>query len=292
MINELKTHFQLGELPFELTPDLRYFCPIGNCQLAIEAITCCIDKGDAILKIIGEVGSGKTMLCRKLIAEFDGYGYETLYIHNPMLTPISLLRMIADELSLPHQDGDAEYRLHKLITERLLALHAAHKRVVLLVDEAQALSDASLEAIRLLTNLESETHKLIQIILFGQPELEEKLAQTHLRQLQQRIMFSYTLPPLKSSDVDYYVARRLVFSGHSTGHLFSSRANAVLHKASQGTPRVMNILAYKAMLSSYSEGKKEVDVESARAAIKDSRDILSTLSKKTKISWLKKRFGS
>jgi MSHA biogenesis protein MshM len=282
MISELKEHFQLKELPFELTPDLRYFCHLDGSQLAIDTITCCIDKGDAIIKVVGEVGSGKTMLCRKLIAEFDQYGYQTLYIHNPMLTELTLLRLIADELSLAHTEQDSEYRLHKLITEKLLALHIDQKRVVLFVDEAQTLSDQSLEAIRLLTNLESETQKLIQIVLFGQPELDDNLSKQNLRQLKQRISFSYVLPPLRPEDADHYIARRLVSSGHQTGHLFSSGANELLYKASKGTPRVINILAYKSLLSSYAMGKKSVDVRSARSAIRDSSDILSTLGQENK----------
>ena len=286
MISELKEHFKLKELPFELTPDLRFFCNLGGYQLAIDTISCCVDKGDAIIKVVGEVGSGKTMLCRKLIAEFDSYGYETLYIHNPMLTALSLMRIIADELAVTHTLQDSEYHIHRLITEKLLALHLQNKRVVLFVDEAQVLSDESLEAIRLLTNLESETQKLIQIILFGQPELDEKLAKKHLRQLQQRISFSYYLPSLKPEEADHYVSRRLVSSGHETGRLFSSKANELLHKACRGTPRIMNILAYKALLSSYAKGKTEVDVESARSAIQDSGEIIATLGKKPYKPWL------
>lgn len=273
---ELKEHFSLKELPFELTPDLKYFCNFENYQNVLDAVNSCIDKGDAIIKITGEVGTGKTLLCRKLVTEFDGYGYQTLYVHNPSLSTDTLLRVIADELNIEHADHGSEYEVHKLLNKKLLEYYQQNKRVVLLIDESQTLTDQSLEAVRLLTNLESEEAKLIQIILFGQPELDQRLSQPHLRQLQQRITFSYQLSSLQSNEMEGYISKRLVCAGHQTGRLFSAKANKLIHKASNGIPRVMNILAYKSLLASYARGFMVVDEESVKSAIKDSKDLLAT----------------
>lgn len=273
---ELKEHFNLKELPFELTPDLKYFCNFENYQNVLDAVNSCIDKGDAIIKIIGEVGTGKTLLCRKLVTEFDDYGYQTLYVHNPSVSTDALLRNIADELGVEHEDLATEYEVHKLLNKKLLECYKANKRVVLLIDESQRLTEQSLEAVRLLTNLESEEAKLIQIILFGQPELNQRLSQPNLRQLQQRITFSYQLSSLNSHEMDGYISRRLVCAGHNTGRLFSTKANRLIHKSSRGIPRVMNILAYKSLLSSYARGFTVVDEQSAKAAVQDSKELLRT----------------
>ena len=288
MITELKEHFNLKELPFELTPDLKYFCRFESYQSVLDAVNASIDKGDAIIKITGEVGTGKTMLCRKLLAEFDNYGYETLYVHNPSLSTDTLLRVIADELNIEHVDHRSEYEVHHLLNKRLLALYEQNKRVVLLIDESQSLTDQSLEAIRLLTNLESDEAKLLQIVLFGQPELDQRLSQVHLRQLQQRISFSYRLPPLHSCDASDYVSKRLVSAGHQTGQLFSEKANRLIYKVSNGIPRVMNVMAYKSLLASYARGVAVVDEASVKQAINDSRELLTTTTLVRHQSWRKK----
>lgn len=276
MMTELKEHFSLKELPFELTPDLKYFCNFESYQNVLDAVNSCIDKGDAIIKITGEVGTGKTLLCRKLVTEFDGYGYQTLYVHNPSLSTEALLRVIADELNIELEGPSSEYEIHKLLNNKLLEYYQENKRVVLLIDESQTLTDKSLEAVRLLTNLESEDKKLIQIILFGQPELDQRLSQVHLRQLQQRITFSYQLSSLRPNEMEGYISRRLVCAGHNTGRLFSEKANRLIHKVSHGIPRVMNILAYKSLLSSYARGSMVVDEKSVKAAVQDSKELLAT----------------
>lgn len=280
MHTEIKRYFQLQDLPFEQTPNLKFFCDFELYRDALEAIVHSLEKGEPIIKVIGEVGTGKTLLCRKLIDALDAKGIVTLYIHNPLLNTETLFRLIADELAVPHNSSDAEYYLYKNITNKLLAYYHEGKRVVLLVDEAQTLSDASLEALRLLTNLESEHQKLIQLVFLAQPELEERLALKKFRQLKQRIGFGVQLTSLQSHQIAYYLQRRLISAGHATGDLFSPIASQRMFEVSAGIPRVINIVAYKALLAAYVQGKSNVDKEAMQAAIMDSKEAIASCAQK------------
>ena len=280
---EIKRYFQLQDLPFEQTPNLKFFCDFELYRDALEAIMQSLDKGEPIIKVIGEVGTGKTLLCRKLIDALDARGVVTLYIHNPLLNTETLFRLIADELAIEHCSGDVEYYLYKNITDKLLSYYHAGKRVVLLVDEAQTLSDASLEALRLLTNLESEHQKLIQLVFLGQPELDERLELKKFRQLKQRIGFGVQLTSLQSHQIAYYLQRRLITAGHATGDLFSPAASQMMFEVSVGIPRVINIIAYKALLASYVQGKSSVDKEAMQSAIFDSKEVIASCSQKKKL---------
>lgn len=277
---EIKRYFQLQDLPFEQTPNVKFFCDFERYRDALEAIVHSVEKGEPIIKVIGEVGTGKTLLCRKLIDALDAKGIVTLYIHNPLLNTETLFRLIADELAIEHSATDVEYYLYKNITNQLLAYYYEGKRVVLLIDEAQTLSDASLEALRLLTNLESEHQKLIQLVLLAQPELDERLALKKFRQLKQRIAFGVQLTSLQSHQIGYYLQRRLISAGHATGDLFSPAASQMIFEVSAGVPRVINIVAYKALLASYVQGKSLVDKEAMQAAIFDSKEVIASCSKK------------
>ncbi|MES2203955.1 MAG: AAA family ATPase [Pseudomonadota bacterium] len=280
---EIKRYFQLQDLPFEQTPNLKFFCDFELYRDALEAITHSLEKGEPIIKVVGEVGTGKTLLCRKLIDALDAKDMVTLYIHNPLLNTETLFRLIADELSIAHSATDVEYYLYKNITDKLLTYYHAGRRVVLLVDEAQTLSDASLEALRLLTNLESEHQKLIQLVLLGQPELDERLGAKKFRQLKQRIGFSVQLTSLQSHQIAYYLQRRLITAGHATGDLFLPVASQMIFEVSFGIPRVVNIIAYKALLASYVQGKSLVDKEATQAAILDSKEVIASCSQQKKL---------
>lgn len=283
---EIKRYFQLQDLPFEQTPNLKFFCDFDLYCDALEAIIHALEKDEPIIKVIGEVGTGKTLLCRKLISALDKKNIMTLYIHNPLLSTDTLFRLIADELDIAHSAMDAEYHLYKSITDQLLLHYHAEKRVVLLVDEAQTLSDAALEALRLLTNLESEHRKLIQIVFLAQPELDERLSLKKFRQLKQRIGFSFQLTALQSHQIAYYLKQRLISAGHETGDLFSPSAAQVIFEKSLGVPRVINIIAYKALLASYVQEKSLIDAQAAQAAVLDSKDVIaSNLKKKKILSW-------
>ncbi|EKD71871.1 MAG: MSHA biogenesis protein MshM (Pilus type IV) [uncultured bacterium] len=262
--------FQLEALPFSLTPNTNFFCQLKGHQEALNILKFCIRGGEGFIKIIGEVGSGKTLLCRKLL-ESLGKEYITAYIPNPDLSPIELRKAVARELGLDPNQLHDQHELLNALNQHLIHLHKIGNKIILIIDEAQALSDESLETVRLLTNLETENSKLIQVVLFGQPELDERLNKSHLRQLKQRITFSYSLPLLSRDDLDTYLYHRLAVAGYTQGTLFTKKARKILYHASQGVPRVINILSHKALLVAYGKGEKQIDHKSMRLAIKDSK---------------------
>jgi len=265
-------HFGLREAPFGITPDTSFFFGSPHSQEALNTLLVAARGGEGFIKITGEVGTGKTLLCRKFMATL-GADFVTAYIQNPYLEPRTLMLALADELEVALEREVDQHRLLKAITDRLLLLAGEGKRVLLCLDEAQAIPVESLEALRLLTNLETEKRKLLQIVLFGQPELNRKLELQSIRQLAQRITFHYHLGPLSRDDLDYYVAHRLRVAGWDGARLFSGAAIARLYRASGGVPRLVNILAHKALMLCYGEGKKQVAGAHVRAA---ARDTLAT----------------
>src|SRR3990167_2458014 len=231
--------FQLRALPFSLTSSVHFFCQLKGHQDALDMLQFCIQSNEGFIKVIGEVGSGKTLLCRKLLDYLDHDHYMTAYIPNPDLCPIELRKAVARELGLDPTQWHDQHELLTSIYQRLIALYASEKKVVLLIDEAQALSDESLETVRLLTNLETENAKLLQVVLFGQPELDQRLNQSNMRQLKQRISFSYTLPLMNRDDLDTYLSHRLAIAGYTHGHLFTKKARNLLFRSSNGIPRIV-----------------------------------------------------
>jgi len=250
-------HFGLRELPFGITPDTSFFFGSPRSQEALNTLLVAARSGEGFIKITGEVGTGKTLLCRKFMATL-GEGFVTAYIPNPYLEPRTLMLALADELEIELARDVDQHQLLKAINHRLLALAGQGLQVVLCLDEAQAIPVESLEALRLLTNLETEKRKLLQIVLFGQPELNRKLELQQIRQLAQRITFHYHLGPLSKDDLDYYVAHRLRVAGFDGARLFSRSAIRRLYKASRGVPRLVNILAHKALMLAYGQGKQQV----------------------------------
>jgi MSHA biogenesis protein MshM len=261
-------HFGLRELPFGITPDTSFFFGSPRSQEALNTLLVAARSGEGFIKITGEVGTGKTLLCRKFMATL-GDGFVTAYIPNPFLEPRTLMLALADELEVQLERDVDQHHLLKSIMGRLLDLAGQGKRVVLCLDEAQAMPVESLEALRLLTNLETEKRKLLQIVLFGQPELNRKLELESIRQLAQRITFHYHLGPLSRDDLDYYVAHRLRVAGFTGARLFSRAAIARLYRASGGIPRLVNILAHKALMLCYGEGRQLVTIAHVSAAARD-----------------------
>lgn len=267
-------HFGLQELPFGITPDTSYFFGCLHAQEALNTLLIAARNGEGFIKITGEVGTGKTLLCRKFMATL-GRGFVTAYIPNPMLEARTLMLALADELHIVLEPGVDQHHLVKSIYLRLLELARAGQKVVLCLDEAQAIPLESLEALRLLTNLETEKRKLLQIVLFGQPELNRKLQLESIRQLNQRITFHYHLGALARDDLEYYLAHRLRVAGFGGGRLFSRAAVNKLYAASGGIPRLVNILAHKALMVAYGAGVPEVDRRHVAAA---ANDTLSSVS--------------
>lgn len=267
-------HFGLHELPFGITPDTSYYFGSPTSQEALNTLLVAVRGGEGFIKITGEVGTGKTLLCRKFLAMLaDDGGFVTAYIPNPYLEPRTLILELADELSIGQARDVNQHLLLKAIILRLLDLARSGKRVVLCLDEAQALPLETMEALRLLTNLETEKRKLLQIVLFGQPELNRKLETNSIRQLAQRITFHYHLGPLSRDDLDYYLAHRLRVAGFRGARLFSHDAVRRLYRASRGVPRLVNIMAHKALMLCFGQGRQQVEASHVGLAVRDTLGV-------------------
>lgn len=267
-----ESHFGLSEPPFSLTPDTGFFFNYRAHREALEVLEHAVRSGEGFLKITGEVGTGKTLLCRKLLNALDS-DCVTAYIPNPFLEPDALRRTLAKEIGLRLRRDADQNTVVEAIYHRLIRLVGRGRRVVLCVDEAQALPDDSLEAIRLLTNLETEKRKLLQVVLFGQPELDHRLAQPNMRQLLQRISFSYTLRPLDRPAVQGYLNHRLAVAGYNGEPLFDRRAVTALYRASGGVPRLLNVLAHKSLIVAFGKGAPRVDTRHVRRASADTEGV-------------------
>jgi MSHA biogenesis protein MshM len=260
-------HFGLREFPFGLTPDTGYFFPGQGAQAVLNTLLVALESGEGLVKIVGEVGSGKTLLCRYLLNRLEALGWGAAYIPNPNLTPTALNKTLLCELGGKLWRG-RDYGLTKAL-EDLLVEHAAQgRRCVALIDEAQAMPLASLEALRLITNLETEKRKLLQIVLFGQPELDELLDDPSIRQIKSRIAFHDRLQPLKREETPAYLNHRCAQAG-AGGPLFLAAAARKLHAMSLGVPRVLHILAHKSLLLAYGESRDRVELRHARLAARD-----------------------
>lgn len=262
------TYFGLREPPFGITPDTSFFYACRSTQEALNTLLVAVSNGEGFIKITGEVGTGKTLLCRKFLAALDA-GWVSAYIPYPMLEPRGLLLAIAEELGVPIDTGADQHRLLKAITKCLLDLARLRKRVVLCLDECQAMPLETLEAVRLLTNLETEKRKLLHVVLFGQPELDRRLADPSIRQLLQRIGFQYTLKGLAKEEVGAYIAHRLAVAGYARGVMFSDSAVRALHRAGRGVPRLINMLAHKSLLLVFGQGADRVERSHVNVAVGD-----------------------
>ncbi len=261
-------HFGLNEMPFGITPDTDFVYSLFHHQEALNTLLLALNAGEGFLKITGEVGTGKTLLCRRLLQSL-GDQWISAYIPNPNLNADTIYLAFAEELGLKNLARLDQYHLLRRINQALIEFAMQGKRVVLCVDEAQAIPVTSLEALRLLSNLETEKSKLIHVVLFGQPELNAKLARPEIRQLLQRISFHYHLGALKQDELGNYLAHRLNKAGLRGQLPFSPRAIKVLHQASRGTPRLINILAHKSLLAAFGEGQYMVKTKHVRLACKD-----------------------
>ncbi len=261
-------HYGIKELPFTLTPNTSYFFGLPSHKEAIDVLLVALKSGEGFIKVTGEVGTGKTLICRKFLNELPQH-FVTAYLPNPFLNPAELRRSVAAELGVTLTDSVDQQEFTQIIQRRLVEISQQNKSVVLIIDEAQALPVESIEALRLITNLETETRKLIQVVLFGQPELNDKLALPELRQLKQRITFAYNLQLMNADQVHQYVAHRMRVSGYSGIELFDREVSKLLFRASKGTPRIVNVLCHKALMLAYGEGQNKISAQHIKAAVKD-----------------------
>lgn len=264
-------HFGLNELPFGLTPNTAFYCSLPPHQEAMQVLLTALQAGEGVLKIVGEVGTGKTLLCRKLLNELAST-VQVVYLPNPFLNPQEMRWAIAHELGLDIAEQQNQQQLIHYIQLRLIQLVEEGKQIVVIVDEAQAIPDESLEALRLITNLETEKRKLLQLVLFGQPELDKRLAADHLRQLRQRISFSYQLRPLLCEELPIYIQHRMVAAGHRGVPIFSDAVCRAVYAASRGTPRIINQLCHKILMLCYGRGCHQANMKQLKAAVMDTDD--------------------
>jgi len=261
-------HFGLKELPFTLTPNTNFYLGLEPHNEALAVLLTALKAGEGFIKVVGEVGTGKTLLCRKLLNEIPDH-FVTAYIPNPYLKPDELRRAVAVELGVKQAQRMSVQLLTQRIQQRLLALHKEGHSVVLILDEAQALPAESLEALRLFTNLETETRKLLQVVLFAQPELDDRLNEAAFRQLKQRITFSYRLRAMTVNEVESYIHHRLHVAGYKGAALFSRQVCKKIAKKTQGIPRLVNIVCHKVLMLSYGQGTFQITNNQLKIAVQD-----------------------
>lgn len=286
-------HYGLREAPFSLTPDTSFFFACSNYQEGLNTLLVSARNGEGFIKITGEVGNGKTLLCRKFLATLNqgrqvttpigtqddaaeaktGTRFVTAYLPNPYLEPRSLLLALADEFRIELEQDVDQHLLLKEITRALLNFAREGKRVLVCLDEAQAMPLESLEVLRLLTNLETEKRKLLQVVLFGQPELNERLRHNSVRQLRQRISFQYELQGLRRDELERYLRHRMTVAGYAGDTLFSKAAVGKLHRITGGTPRLVNIVAHKALMLGFAEGKQRITSKHIAMAAADTPEV-------------------
>lgn len=261
--------FGLTHPPFKITPDTDVFFEGGNRGAILEALIYAITHGEGIIKVTGEVGSGKTMLCRVLQTRLPP-NVETVYLANPSVSPEEILHAMAFEMQLRVPKGASRLEVMHALNDYLVERHSQQRQVVVFVEESQGMPISTLEEIRLLSNLETKQHKLLQIVLFGQPELDENLRQQNIRQLRERITHSFSLMPLDAEDVRAYLTFRLQAAGYHGPDLFSRRVIAYMTRACAGLTRRVNLVADKALLAAFAEGTHNVSLDHVKAAVRDS----------------------
>lgn len=277
-------HYGLAEAPFRITPHTDFFFAGANRGATLEALIYAITHDEGIVKISGEVGSGKTMLCRVLMERLP-QSVVVVYLANPSLSRDDILYALADELGIEAPEQSRAATVMRTLQEHLVGLYSEGKQVVVLIDEAHAMPMETLEEIRLLSNLESNRHKLLQLVLFGQPELDETLARDDMRQLRERITHNFKLEPLVREDIDRYLDFRMRAAGYHGPNIFAPAAIKLIARASAGLTRRINILADKALLAAFAAGIHQVGVREVRAAIKDSDFSPARGSGKRRASW-------
>jgi len=261
--------YGLKALPFNITPDPRYLYFSNGHREAFEHIVFGITQKKGFVQITGEVGAGKSTICRAVLEELDD-DTATALILNPVMTGIQLLRSVLREFDLDDRGND-RVKLTDRLNTFLLEQAEADREVVLLIDEAQDMSPDLLEQVRLLSNLETDDRKLLQIVLVGQPELRTMLASDELRQLSQRITVRYHLEPIRRDEIKAYVLHRLQVAGSNGRPSFTPAAYRAIHRHSRGVPRLINAVCDKALLVGYVEGRDHLGYWQVRRAVKELR---------------------
>jgi MSHA biogenesis protein MshM len=262
-------HFGLVEPPFRITPHPEFFFDGADRGATLEGLMYAILHDEGIVKVSGEIGSGKTTLCRVMIERLPPE-VETVFLANPSYSRSEILQAIAEELGCKPQAGDGAAFALRDLQARLIELYGAGRRVVVLIDEAHAMPEDTLEQVRLLSNLETSRHKLLQIVLFGQPELDAALAKHSMRQLKDRITHSFRTRPLHEDEVAKYISFRMRAAGYKGPDLFAPAAVSAIARASSGLTRRINVLSDKALLAAFAANQHAVGPQEVRTAVADS----------------------
>ena len=268
-------HFGLREPPFSITPDTDFFFASHQAQGALNMLLLAVRGGEGFIKVVGEVGTGKTLLCRKFMQCIEDT-HVVAYLPNPLLTPEALFMELAHELDIADHSRlqtTPPAAIMRALDQRLIDLADAGRPVVVCLDEVQAMPLETLEALRLMTNLETEKRKLLQVVIFGQPELDEKLRYPSVRQLRQRITFEHRLSTLTTRELRQYLQHRLAVAGHQGGPLFTRLACGLMRRQTRGYPRLVNIVAHKSLLMAYAHGRRRVRWRDVRAACRDTHSL-------------------
>lgn len=278
-------YFGLDAYPFSLTPNTHFYANLPKHHRCLQMALAALEIGEGLVKVTGEVGTGKTLLCRQLLTSLSQDRFYTAFIPNPYLSPTELRYSLAHELGLEISRAQPEKVLLETLYKRLVELAKQNLSVVLVVDEAQAMSSETLEALRLLTNLETEDSKLMQVILFGQPELDVRLNEYSMRQLKQRITFSGHLAPLTFEETQQYIHHRLSQAGYNGDLIFGADACKAIYKNTNGIPRLINIICHKSLMLAYGQDTKSVTRKLALKAIID-----TDTTRPRGMSWLAQKF--
>ncbi|MEK8016954.1 MAG: AAA family ATPase [Candidatus Parabeggiatoa sp.] len=277
-------HFGLNAAPFSITPDPHYLYLSGRHREALAHLLYGVNEGPGFVLLTGEVGTGKTTLCRSLIEQLSET-VDVALLLNPRLSSMELLAALFDELRIHYEPDYSLKDFIDTLSSYLLTAHTVQRRTVLILDEAQNLSEEVLEQVRLLTNLETSSQKLLQIILVGQPELNKLLKQNNLRQLAQRITARYHLLPLSLKDTQAYINHRLAISGAKTP-LFTDAAMRLIYRHSGGVPRLINILSDRALLGGYVKGKNQIDSQIVRKGVQEVRGENNLGERRSPLGWV------
>lgn len=268
-------HFALKEPPFSITPDTDFFYAHEGAQAALNTLLIALRSGEGFIKVVGELGCGKTVLCRQLLRLLQEE-FVTAYIPNPDMGPDDLIMALIHELGIQVPPPVSRHKVQEALRESLIAHAAQGKRVLVCIDEAQAIPLRTIESLRLLSNLETEKRKLIQLVLLGQPDLDTVLERPEIRQLLQRITFSEYLGPMQAGRVPGYLAHRLrcaALSDNTDVELFEASAARLIARYSRGTPRLVNVLAHKCLLLAYGEGVHRVTPRHVHLCARDTPAI-------------------
>ncbi len=262
-------YYSLTEPPFDITPNPRFLFYSPKHREAFNHLMYGITERKGFVQLTGEVGAGKTTLCRAMLEHLNG-DYSTALILNPILSPDQLMKEIAREFGLPVGSLDVDrLEILAMINEFLLRQVESGRESVLIIDEAQDLTDELLEQVRLLSNLEMDNRKLLQIVLMGQPELRDRLNNYRLRQLRQRITVRYHLQPLTRTEVNQYIQHRLEVSGSKGAPYFTEPALWRVYGYSRGIPRLVNAVCDKALLAGFVQQREKIDYKMIGMAVRE-----------------------